>query len=109
MSLSPIIALKHLFKISLNIELPELKDNKNYVEVLNMLKEIKIENRAKINLLIILFEQMFISKGMLKQCESEKKIKEFTSICDIKDIPKKMREDPELRIIMKLFSFIEIE
>ena len=56
MSLSPIIALKHLFKISLNIELPELKDNKNYVEVLNMLKEIKIENRAKINLLIILFE-----------------------------------------------------
>ena len=52
---------------------------------------------------------MLIYKGILKKSESEQKIKEFISICDIEDIPKNIREEPELLVIMKLFSFIEIE
>ena len=89
--------------------MPDLQKEQNYIELLNMLKYLEIENKSKLNLMILLFERMFVSDGKLKNIHGEKEILDFISFCNMKTLPKKVKESPYLKTIMKLFKFIEIE
>ena len=105
MSLTAIPALKYLIKIALNIELPESFQEKDYIEILKMVKKIKVYNKLKTDLLIILFEQMFIENGKFKKIKKEDEIKNFISYCNAKSYSKEMENNSDFIAIKKVFDF----
>lgn len=95
--MSSISALRTLIKVALNYDMPDLNEEQNYIDLLNMLK--KAINKSKINLLIMLFEQMFIENGNIKKCEENQKIDDFNSYCHIKSLPNNLKDNKEFIII----------
>ena len=105
MNISPINAIKQLINIALCYDMPDLKEDKNYLELLNMLKNASIENKSKINLLIMLFEELFIEKGSLKQKGDTRKINDYINYCNIKSIPNELNNESDFLIIKNCFMF----
>ena len=109
MSIKPIKAIKYLLKKALKYDIPDLKNENYYLILLNKLKYLKVQNRAKIYLLIMIFEKMFILNGKMRVFSNENKIKEFISFCDMNSIPENVKKDPNLYAIMKSFKFMEVD
>ena len=109
MSIKPIKAIKYLLKKALKYDIPDLKNENYYLILLNKLKYLKVQNRAKIYLLIMIFEKMFILNGKMRVFSNENKIKEFISFCDMNSIPENVQKDPNLYAIMKSFKFMEVD
>lgn len=109
MNISPISAIKQLINIALCVDMPDLKEDKNYLELLNMLKNASIQNKSKINLLIMLFEELFIEKGSLKQKGDTRKINDYINYCNIKSIPNELNNESDFLIIKNCFMFANFD
>jgi len=74
-----------------------------------MLKNASIQNKSKINLLIMLFEELFIEKGSLKQKSDESKINDYINYCNIKSIPNELNNESDFLIIKNCFMFANFD
>ena len=99
-----IICLKKLIKIAFGYTMLELQDEKTYIELVNLLKKVRFQN-AKISLLVLIFEQLFIEKDKFKKLESESIINDFTKLCEIKSCPKDVEKETHFQIVQKLFIY----
>lgn len=74
-----IICLKKLIYIAFGYTMPELQDEKTYIELVNWLKKVRFQN-AKISLLVLIFVKIFIESDKFKTSESESIINDFTKL-----------------------------
>lgn len=107
--MSSILALKCLIKYALDYEMPNLKSDKNYIDLINMLKKANVKNKSIINLLILIFEQMFIENGIMKNYEDKQKNNKFTFYCQIKSVPDGIKDDNDFKIIENSLCYAKIK
>lgn len=99
-----IICLKKLIHTAFGYTMLELQDEKTYIELVNLLKKVRFQN-AKISLLVLIFETLFIENDKFKALENESLINDFTKLCEIKSCPKDVEKEIHFQIVQKLFIY----
>ena len=97
--------LKKLIQVAFRYSMPDLKDEKNYIELFNMVKMVRFE-KPKINLLILLYEQFFIEKIYFKKLSDDCKMNDYTNFCNnLTNYPQEAQKDPLFQFLKKFLKF----
>ena len=103
MSSKPIEIIENFVAAYLNIKLPKLNEESNYIQLLNIIKKVNIENKCEIRLLILIFEEIFLKQNEFITNNNNKEIQYldlFTKII----IPKDIGNNSDYKVIKKCFS-----
>ena len=99
-------AIEKLGKTYLNISVPVLCEEKDYLELLYMFKRVEHPKKCELNLFILLFEEMFLEKNHFKQMVEKSAVNEFIKLIDMQSITQKIGEDKEYQVIEKCLKKI---
>ena len=83
MSSLPKNAIVNLAKKYLDINIPELREENDYIQLLGMLKKVKTQNKGELNLLIHIFEKMFLHQNKFKIIIEEEKFNKFIDLINL--------------------------
>ena len=97
----PIKAIIQLVKKYLDIEIPELREEKYYIQLLGMLKNVKTQNKSELNLLTLIFEKMFLKQNKFKSDIDEKDFNKFINLVNLKSFPIEEEENNRDYIVIK--------
>ena len=97
----PIKAIIQLVKKYLDIEIPELREEKYYIQLLDMLKNVKTQNKSELNLLTLIFEKMFLKQNKFKSDIDEKDFNKFINLVNLKSFPIEEEENNRDYIVIK--------
>ena len=97
----PIKAIIQLVKKYLDIEIPELREEKYYIQLLGMLKNVKTQNKSELNLLTLIFEKMFLKHNKFKSDIDEKDFNKFINLVNLKSFPIEEEENNRDYIVIK--------
>ena len=99
-----IICLQKLIQTAFGYTMYELQDEKCYLELVNLLKKVRFNN-AKISLLVLIFETLFLENDKFKALENESIKNDFIKLCEIKSCPKDVEKETHFQIIQQLLKY----
>ena len=98
MSSYAIKAIKELTEKYFNIILPDLKEEKDYIELINMFKKVENKKKSELNLLILFIEEFFIQQNKFKENQKDEDYSEFIDLLELKNVPA-VAKDEEYRVV----------
>ena len=109
MSSLPIKAIIKLVKEYLDIEIPELSEEKYYIQLLNLLREVKTQKKSELNLLTLIFEKMFEKENKFKSVIEEKAFNKFINLVNSKSFPiEEEKNNNDYMVIKKCLTNVKM-
>ena len=96
-------AIKQLTKKYFNIVLPDLNEEKDYFQLLHIFQKLEHKNKSELNLLLLLFGEIFVQQNKLKDVNYED-YSEFIGLLELKKIPNDTKNDKEYKVIYNCFK-----
>ena len=105
MSQFPVAATKLLIKSFFDIEVYDLNSEEDYLNLNKIAKRVKCKNKTKMNLLIVLLDELCKEGDKLKSFDNQQKFQEFKELCQMLPMPKDEEKDKEYKDIKTCLGF----